>query len=401
MLLNSYLAFAIWQGFTVFFLHILRDFGVSRTLLSGAFSLRQIESGFLSPLVGLLVDRSGPRKVILGGVIIAGFGLILTGLAPNIWWFYLAFLLMSGGLSGASHGVSWAVMVARWFNRQRGKATSLTFMGGAIGGPGVILVAKLVEAIGWRSSTLVLGIGLWVIGIPLSFVARSRPQDYGYEPDGDQPDTPTKEKDQATDIPERDVPQEPNITLKQAVKGRHFWALVLILGTQTVCMGGLQAHQIAYFEDIGFSPTQAASTVAISFAVSAIGRLAAGFLTDWTDWRYVFTAIIIGQVTALLILANVSLFWHAMAFSFILGFSHGMMVTIRPIIAGRLFGTGNLGSIWGAVDGATVAAGVVGPVSLGWTFDTFHTYVPSFYILAAALITAIPTVLSAFKRHSE
>ena len=119
MLLNSYLAFAIWQGFTVFFLHILRDFGVSRTLLSGAFSLRQIESGFLSPLVGLLVDRSGPRKVILGGVIIAGFGLILTGLAPNIWWFYLAFLLMSGGLSGASHGVSWAVMVARWFKGVR------------------------------------------------------------------------------------------------------------------------------------------------------------------------------------------------------------------------------------------------------------------------------------------
>ena len=129
--------------------------------------------------------------------------------------------------------------------------------------------------------------------------------------------------------------------------------------------------------------------------------MAAGFLTDWTDWRYVFTAIIIGQVTALLILANVSLFWHAMAFSFILGFSHGMMVTIRPIIAGRLFGSGNLGSICGAVDGATVAAGVIGPISLGWTFDTFQTYVPSFYILAAALITAIPTVLSAFKRHSE
>ena len=65
VLLNSYLSLAVWQGFTVFFLPILNDYGVSRTLLSGAFSLRQLESGFLSPVVGYLVDVVGPRKVIL------------------------------------------------------------------------------------------------------------------------------------------------------------------------------------------------------------------------------------------------------------------------------------------------------------------------------------------------
>jgi MFS family permease len=386
---------AIWQGFAAFFLPILRDFGVSRTLLSGAFSIRQLESGFLSPLVGFLVDRVGPRKVIFTGVILAGSGLILTGISPNIWWFYLTFMIMSAGVGGASHGVSWSVMVARWFTRQRGRATSLAFMGGAIGGPGVILVAKLAEAIGWRPSAIVLGLGLLVIGIPLSLVARSRPQDYGYEPDGDQPTT-TPELRAGSYESSSSKSQVAPTTLKVAVKSTHFWALVVILGTQQISMGGLHTHQIAYFQDIGFNATQAASTVAIAFGVSAIGRLAAGVLTDWTDWRRVFAAVIVGQCTALLILANVSLFWHALVFALVLGVCHGMMVPIRPIIAGKLFGTGNLGSIWGTIDGIVVASGVIGPIYLGWTFDNSHTYVPAFYIMAAVLVTAIPTVFIAF-----
>jgi MFS family permease len=400
ILLNSYLAFAIWQGFATFFLPILRDFGVSRTVLSGAFSLRQLESGFLSPLVGYLVDRIGPRKVILAGVVLAGSGLILTGLSPNIWWFYLAFVIMSAGVGGASHGVSWSVMVARWFSRQRGRATSFAFMGGAIGGPGVILVAKLVEAIGWRPSAILLGLGLLIVGIPLSFVARSRPQDYGLEPDGDQPAPKAEGSDEKPNSPDSQA-LIPATTLREAIKGSQFWALVAILGTQQISMGGLHTHQIAYFQDIGFSATQAASTVAIAFAVSAIGRIAAGVLTDWTDWRYVFAAVIVGQTTALLILANISVFWHALGFALILGLCHGMMVPIRPIIAGKLFGTTNLGSIWGTIDGAVVASGVVGPIYLGWTFDNFHTYVPAFYIMAAVLITAIPTMFIAFRNSNK
>lgn len=362
-------------------------------MLSGAFSLRQVESGFLSPLVGYLVDRASARKVILVGVIIAGLGLILTGLSPNIWAFYLAFVLMSAGVSASSHGVSWSVMVARWFTRQRGRATSLAYMGGAFGGPGVILVAALLESVGWRTSVIILGIGMWIVCIPLAMVARSRPDDYGLQPDGDtiiQNSTDTNASNTAK--------SSTSITLKQAVKSRYFWALVAILGTQHVSMGGIQAHQIAYFEDIGFSTTKAASTVAISFTISAIGRLVVGILTDWTDWRRVFIAIIIGQIVSLLILANVSTYWHAVVFSLILGFSHGMMVPIRPIIGGRLFGTNNLGSIWGTIDGAVVATGVVGPVYLGWTFDTFNTYIPAYYILSVVLFTAIPIVLFAFER---
>ena len=300
---------------------------------------------------------------------------------------------MSAGVSGASHGVSWSVMVTRWFKRQRGRATGLTFMGGAFGGPGLILIAKLLEVYGWRTSVITLGIGLWIICIPLSLVARSRPEDYGYLPDGD-----TEIDEGLMRAPGEVQETSTSITLKEAMRSRYFWGLVAMLGIQTMCIGGLLAHQIAYLEGIGFSTTLAASTIGIYFGISAVGRFIVGFLTEWMDWRRVFIAMIIGQVIGFLILANVSLYSHAVVASFIMGFSHGMMVPIRFIISSRLFGSNNLGSIWGTVDGMTVGLGVVGPVFLGWTFDTFNTYVPALYVLALVLFTAIPIVVIVFAK---
>lgn len=399
ILLNSYLSLSVWQGFTVFFIPILTYYGVSRTLLSGAFSLRQIESGFLSPVVGYLVDVIGPRKVIFVGVLIAGSGMVLISYSPNIWLFYVSFIIMSAGVGGASHGVSWAVMVSRWFKRKRGRATSLAFMGGAVGGPGVILVSLLAEAVHWRMAVRILGIGLWIVGIPLSMVARSRPQDYGYLPDGDSAEAeegipPVDHNGHASAgaaVPTSDV------TLKEAIRGAPFWALVGILGAQQISMGGLQTHQIAYFQDLGFSTTQAALTVAIAFSVSGIGRIVSGVLLDRMDWRKVLAGIMVGQIVALAMLANVTAYWHAVSFAVVLGLAHGMSVPSRIIIAGTVFGTRNLGAIWGGIDGAVVAAGVVGPVYLGWTFDTFGTYVPAFYILMGGLVTAIPAIFLLFK----
>ena len=395
IVLNSYIGMSIWQGFTAFFLPILRDFGVSRTLLSGAFSIRQVESGFLSPLVGYIIDRTSPRKVIIIGILMSGLGLILTGLSTNIINFYLAFILMSAGVSFSNHSVAWSVMVTRWFNKKRGRATGLTFMGGAFGGPSLIFIAILLESYGWRSSVIILGIGMWVIGIPLALVARSRPEDYGYLPDGD------TEIDSEIETKNAVQQNDTYFTLKQAMSSKYFWGIIAIFGTQSVSIQGILTHQIAYLEGIGFSTTIAASTVAIYFGVSGIGRFVVGFLTDRFDWQGVFIAMVIGQVIGLLMLANVSVYSHAAAAALVMGFSHGMMVPIRLIISSKLFGTNNLGSIWGTVDGITLALGVVGPVYLGWTFDTFGSYVPALYVLSFVLFTAIPMILIIFGKKSE
>ena len=370
---------------------------VSRTVLSGAFSLRQVESGLISPVVGYLIDRVGPRKVILAGVVITGIGMVFISYAANIWLFYVAFIFASIGISGASHGVSWAVVVARWFRRKRGRATSLAMMGGALGGPAILLIPFLEGAMGWRSTVFWLGLGVLVVGIPLSFVARARPQDYGYLPDGDAPpDTPDKQG--AAPVRAAASPTQPSeFTVKQAVRSRAFWALAGVLGAQQASMGGLQVHQIAYFQGIGFSSEQATSTVAVAFGISAIGRISAGVLMDKFDWRRVLAVILFGQFVALLILANVTVYWQALVFAVILGLFHGMLVPSRPFIAGTIFGIGAFATIWGVVDGVIVTIGLAGPIFLGWTFDTFDSYVPAFYVMMTILAVTIPVIFIVFR----
>ena len=185
--------------------------------------------------------------------------------------------------------------------------------------------------------------------------------------------------------------------MKQALRSRVFWALAGVLGAQQASMGGLQVHQIAYFQGIGFSGTQAASTVAIAFSVSAIGRISAGVLMDIFDWRRVLATIMFGQFVALLILANVTVYWQALVFAVVLGLFHGMSVPSRPIIAGTIFGTRAFGTIWGVVDGAIVTIGLAGPLFLGWTFDTFDSYVPAFYVMMTILAVTIPVIFIVFR----
>ena len=141
--LNLYLTLAFGLGFNVFFLPMLQEFGWSRALTSGAFSLRAVESGLLAPVVGVLVDRWGPRVVILLGVIIGGAGMIMLGFIDSVFTFYIAFLIASFGMSGASHGVTWVAAVANWFRRMRGRALGIAMLGPVLGGPSLVIIAVL------------------------------------------------------------------------------------------------------------------------------------------------------------------------------------------------------------------------------------------------------------------
>ena len=119
---NALITAAYFQGFQAFFLPILNTFGWTRTAMSGAFSFRSLESGFVGPLAGFLADVVGPRKLILGGSIIVGLGLIGLSQTRNLGMFYFFFILIAVGTAGATHGISWPILIARWFRRQRGRA---------------------------------------------------------------------------------------------------------------------------------------------------------------------------------------------------------------------------------------------------------------------------------------
>ena len=382
--MNFYLSVVFFQGFQVFFLPILNEFGWTRALTSGAFSLRQLESGLLAPVIGFLVDRWGPRVIILLGVIIGGGGMVWMAYIDSVWTFYIVFMVASLGVSGASHGVSWSVAVANWFRRLRGRALGIAMLGPVVGGPFVVTVAVIEEWLGWRVAILLLGVGVWVVGIPLSLLARSFPEKYGYLPDGDT---------RAGDYDEDEEGDFEGIGVAEAVRTRDFWVITVLFGAQFIGISGLFVHLIPLLQDIDYSASQAAGILGLVFLLSGIGRIGAGTLADTVDYRLVMSALIIFQVVALGLLTLVSGpsdFWLVVLYSFLFGIGFGGAIPLRPFLIMQIFGSRAFGALQGLVQGGAIGAGMAGPVFYGWIFDTRESYNIAIYATILLTLVALP-----------
>lgn len=387
--MNIYLSASFFIGLQAYFLPIVREFGWSNAATSVAYSLRQMETGFLAPIVGVVVDRWGGKPVIFWSVICSGLGLIALSQITSLWQFYVVVGVISVGASGASHGVSWAAIIANWFNKMRGRALGFALLGPVFGGPLVVLVAQMVESIGWRPTSVLLGIGFLVVGIPLSMLVRNRPSDLGLLPDGEGRLDPKHEVEASESL------SPPQYSVKQATLTMVFWCLFGVYCAQGIAVSGLLAHQMAYFEMLGFTTTAAASTVTILFATSGIGRIGAGFLLDSVSWRLVLVTVLAGQAAAFWVLVNASEYWSASLFATLEGISFGAILASRPILVGKLFGTRSFGTIQGLFQAATVGSGVVGPILFGGVYDIYGTYAPAAYIVVGITVAAIPLPLIA------
>ena len=388
--LNFYLSIVFFQGFQVFFLPILREFGWTRALTSGAFSLRQLESGLLAPVIGFVVDRWGPRVVILSGVILGGLGMIMMGYVNSLWTFYLAFLIASLGVSGASHGVSWAVAVANWFDRLRGRALGVAMLGPVIGGPFVVVIAILEGMLGWRIAIIMLGIGLLIVGIPLSFVARARPEPYGYLPDGATPEEAEKREAGVPGLALEGASD--GLTVSQAVHTRDFWVLIMLFAAVFMGISGLMVHLIPMLEDLSYSSAQAASILGFMFLLSGIGRISSGFLADMVDFRIVMGGLIAFQLVGLLLLSLVgpSQIWLVGLFILLFGIGFGGTIPLRPFLIMQIFGARSFGALQGLVQGGAIGAGMMGPIFYGWVFDTTGSYDLAIFASMATISAAAP-----------
>ncbi len=401
--LNFYLSIVFFQGFQVFFLPILQEFGWTRAMTSGAFSLRQLESGLLAPVIGFLVDRWGAKVVIVTGVIVGGLGMIMIGYANSLFTFYLAFLITSLGVSGASHGVSWAVAVANWFNKLRGRALGIAMLGPVIGGPFIVLVTVLEGLLGWRVSMIVMGTGLIVVGVPLGFVARSRPEPYGYLQDGATPDeTGEWEETEAGKSVPAIVEALEGFTVRQAVNTRDFWVLIILFAAVFMGISGLMVHLIPMLEDMDYSSAQAASILGIMFLLSGIGRISSGFLADMIDFRVVMAGLILFQLVGLFLLTLVgpSQIWLVGLFILLFGIGFGGTIPLRPFLIMQIFGARSFGSLQGLVQGGAIGAGMMGPVFYGWIFDTTGSYNIAIYVSIATILMAFPLLFLMKKPQS-
>ena len=387
---NTIFSAAYFQGFGVLIIPIERAFGWDRWVLSAAMSLRQLESGIVSPAVGFLLDRFSARKLIFWSAVISAVGFIGLGSITGIVGFFLFFVVISLGASGVSHGVTWPVIISRWFRRNCGLATGLAVTGPIFGSPIVILNAQIVETYGWR--VLLIGYGILILGgvTLLSMLVRDRPEPYGLRPDGDPPEDSTERSTGSS-------PSRPDtgLTLRAVLRTKEFWLFTSYLAGTFTVNSAFQVHMIPYFQqDIGLTAAWAAVVVSMVFIISGIGRIGGGYLLDKTDYRLVLAVVaaMMGFSLFYLQMVDVRTVSGTLPFALMFGVSFGCLVPMRGAVGSTMFGTRAIGKVLGLLQGAPVAAGVIGPLVMGVIFDMKGNY--SIAIWGLIIISALMVPLS-------
>jgi sugar phosphate permease len=362
--LGFYVSSTVFYGFTAFFEPIVGEFGWSHTAVSLAVSIRGLEIGLFAPVVGFLVDRFGSRKLIFSGVLTAGAGFILLGLSQTITIFYAAILLIGFGAGGCA-GLVTNTIIANWFRRDLGKALAVMTSGFGAGGLLIPLIVWLIDGYGWRTAMFCSGIGMWILGIPLSFVMRHTPEEYGCLPDGG--------ACKAGDA-QREVLQLPEVDFREAVWKKSFVFLTLAEIIRMMVVYAVMTHIMPYLSTVGMGRTAAGVVTAAIPIISIPGRLGFGWLSDSFSKKKVMICVYLITIAGLLGLLYADRGWPI--YFFLLLFAPGMGggVVLRAAIIQERFGRRSFGKLLGVHMGIASIGGVVGPTLVGWFFDTWRSY---------------------------
>ncbi len=390
-------------SFGVFFKPMSAEFGWTRAMTAGAYSLRSVEGGIASPIVGWAVDRYGSRPLIIIGAVVSGGAFVMMPLIQSLWGFYLIYgILLSAGMSAMLYLPAWTV-IAKWFNRRLSLALAILSVGAGFGGLICAPVAAmLISRYGWRTAFVVLGVFIWCVVIPLAFVIRERPVDIGLAPEGDGPPQILSPGNAISDSAARVAPSTDDAqdyTLKEALKSSAFWFMALAFFFQGVSHSTVTVHTIPALTDVGIPVKQAAYSIGLLTLVSIIGRLAFGYLGDHLNKRYLFMVSYTLMGGGLLVLMNARTMAMVWLFIFMFGVGFGGNIPLMPAIRAEYFGRKALGKIQGVMDPVMMLAGATGPVFAGYVFDTTGSYRTAF--LVTGLLTFIGAVMIFFARPGK
>ena len=401
-ILNVLAGGTFFYGFTVFFNPIRDTFRWSAAVTSIAFVFQRLEAGILGPIAGFLVDRIGPRKLMLGGWLVVGLGYLLMSRIDSLWAFYGTFVVVATGFSFGSFVVLNTV-VALWFDQKRSRALTLIYLGFGASGTLVPLVALSISQFGWRETLTMLAIVLWVAGILLSLVMRHKPGQYGYLPDGKNIETTHQMTNEdvlhspgETEYQDS-IPPATGFTVRTVLKTRAFWLLSLAFFFQHIGTSAVMVHIVPYLESIELPTTIAATAVTGMTLSSVIGRLGFGFLGDFRNKRYLVAIALTLQTIGLFIFSFITenRAWLIIPFLLTYAPGYGGPIPLRPALQADYFGIRNFGTIMGLMSSISMLGGLFSPVLAGWIFDATGSYSLAWQLFGIITIPAILLMLLA------
>lgn len=391
LLIQLYTTGFVQFGFTAVFEPVIAEFNWSYAQVSLAASLRGLEIGILAPVVGFLVDRWGPRRLIFIGGLILAAGCFLLSRVSSLVMFYAAFALLSIGMSTTTHTVI-MTGVSNWFHKRLGVAIGITASGIGLGGLMVPLVTRMIDTFQWRNAMLAAGAGMILIVLPLSQVLRRKPEDYGHLPDDE---TPELSESNVAAMKSDDV--DGSVPYKTAIRTRAFWHIAVSGICLSFMVNAVTTHIMPYLSSLGISRSSS-SMVALALPLVTIGgRLSSGWLHNIFGIRNVFTTGFSFMTVGLLIFSGVSSTGVKLLMFFIIVFSLGWGSNIITMIAlqREYFGRKDFGTIMGLISGIMMIGTVTGAPLTGWVFDTWGTYRYAWFGCAAmgliGLVSALTT----------
>ncbi|MBM2803871.1 MAG: transporter [Deltaproteobacteria bacterium] len=379
-------------GFTVFFLPISRELGMSRAATSLAFSLSRAQGAIEAPLVGYLIDRYGPRPIIVTAVFLAGVGYILLSWVNDYASFMIVYLgvICLAFVAGFVH--SPLVVANSWFIRQRARAmtvvSSAVPIGGALISP---LLAIGVASIGWRWAAFVSGCIFLLVCLPLSFKLKRSPESIGLRPDGDL--APAEKDANQSDAAAQETKDPAELTSRQAMKTGAFWLLVMSLTARVTCYSTAMVHFVPFMVWKGLSEGAAASLLGAFALVNLLAHFVLGWIADRINKPKLLVACHLFPALSLPPLLLDSGDWPLWFFTI----AFTLLDASFPIVwatVGDLFGRRNFATIRGSMSFFYSWGSFAGPIMAGAIFDRTQSYSMVLWILLGLLSFA--TILSLF-----
>ena len=365
-----------WYGFTLFFLPVSRDLGLSRAATSLAFSFSRLEGGVEGPVAGWLIDRFGPRSIILAGGSLLGLGLLLLAGVRSVWEFLVVYavVLSTGWNIGFFHPLSTAVN--SWFLRRRG--TALAAISAAMGGGGFVLapiLSYLILNFGWRWAAVASGLLVWAIVLPLALVVHRSPEERGLSPDGAPALAPS---------PLAPVRGGVEFPVAGAVQTPAFWLLAVAITFRMLVTTALTVHLVPLLVWRGLDQR----TAALGVSVLGLGGVGARLLLGWVGDRFSRAALsALGCFVGLGGLLGLFLApppWPLPLFLVSLLVLEGS-IALNWVLIGDFFGRRHFATLRGVIVFLNSLGTFASPVFAGWVYDRTESYTGALAAFALSL----------------
>ena len=373
--------YAVAYSFAAFFGALESEFGARRGETALVFSISAFLYFLLGFPAGLIADRTGPRPVVVGGLLLIAVGLVAASQATSLWQVYAGYGLGVGVGIGLSYVPSVAA-VQRWFVRRRGAASGIAVAGIGVGTlVGAPLAHHLIAGIGWRQTYLVLA-AVTVLGAVVSgALVRSAPERYGLTPDGDPP-----HPSGAGALPA-------GLTLGEAVRSGPFWSIYVGALLMSFGLFAPFVHLVPYAADVGLGEAFGVLLIVLLGVGSTVGRFLFSSVTGWLGRKPSFGLMYLGAA-AMLVMWTMSTSAPALiVFALVFGAFYGGFVAIAPSLAADYFGGRALGSVIGALYSGVAFGALLGSPVAGYAYDFFGSYTGAVLAVAALCIVSFAITL--------